>query len=50
MLLPGGILAREGSWAGKFSWRGVPMRGDANRKSSDCLGLTVLNSIVLALL
>jgi hypothetical protein len=28
----------------------VPRRGDANRTTSDCLGLTVLSSIVLALL
>ena len=43
-------LAREGTWAGRFSWRGVPRRGDANRTTGDCLGLTVLNSIVLVLL
>jgi len=43
-------LAREGTWAGRFSWRGVPKRVDANRTSGDCLGLTVLISIVLALL
>ena len=39
-----------GTWAGRFSWRGVPMRGEANRTSGDCLGLTVLRLVFLALL
>ena len=43
-------LAKEGTWAGKFSWRGGSRPGDPNRTTSDCLGLTVLSSIVLALL
>jgi len=41
---------RVGSWAGRFSWRGVPSRGDANGKTGDYLGLTVLSSVVLAML
>jgi len=42
--------ARVGTWAGRFSWRGVPKRGDANGTTGDCLGLTVLSSMVLAVL
>jgi len=42
--------ARVGTWAGRFSWRGVSRRGDANATSGDCLGLTVLSSMVLAVL
>ena len=42
--------ARVGTWAGRFSWRGVPRRCDANRKTGGCLELTVLCSIVLAVL
>ena len=48
---------RIGTWAGKISWygvprrgvpsRGVPRRGNDNGTSGDCLGLTVLNSIIL---
>jgi len=33
------------TWAGRFSWR-----GDANGTAGDCLGLTVLSSMVLAVL
>jgi hypothetical protein len=42
--------ARVGSWAGRFSWRGVPRRGDANGKTGEYFGLTVLSSVVLAIL
>ena len=42
--------ARVGTWAGRFSWRGVSRRGDANRKTGGCLGLTVLISMVLTVL
>jgi len=42
--------ARVGTWAGRFSWREVPIRGDANGTAGDCLGWTVLISMVLALL
>ena len=31
-------------------WRGVPRRVDANGKTGDYLGLTVLSSVVLAML
>jgi hypothetical protein len=39
---------RVGSWAGKFSWYGVPKRGNAKRTTGDCLELTVLRAMVLA--
>jgi len=39
-----------GTWAEGFSWCGVPRRGDANRTTGDCLGLTVLRTMVLAVL
>jgi len=39
-----------GTWTGRFSWRGVSRRGDANGTAGDCLGLTVLSSMVLAVL
>ena len=42
--------AKVGTWAGRFSWRGVPRSGDANRTTGGCLGLTVLCSMVLAVL
>jgi len=42
--------ARVCTWVGRFSWRGVPRRGDANGTTDDCLGLTVLSSMVLAVL
>jgi hypothetical protein len=42
--------AREGVWAGRFSWREVPIRGDANGTAGDCLGWTVLISMLLGLL
>jgi hypothetical protein len=35
--------ARVGTWAGRFSWRGVARRGDANGATGDCLVLTVLS-------
>ena len=36
--------AGVGTWAGRFSWRGVSRRGDANGATGDCLGLKVLSS------
>ena len=42
--------ARVGSWAWRFSWRGLSRRGDANRTIADCLVLTVLSFVVLAVL
>jgi hypothetical protein len=39
-----------GTLAGRFWWRDVLRRGDANGKSDDCLGMTVLNSMVLAVI
>jgi len=42
--------ARVGTWAGRFLWCVVPSRGDANGKNGDCLGLTVLSSMVLVVL
>lgn len=42
--------ARVGTWAGRFSWRGVSRRGDVNGATGNCLGLTVLSSMVLAVL
>ena len=45
-LLPGGLPCESGSWAGRVSWRGVPRRGDADGKTGEYLGLTVLNSVV----
>ena len=43
-------LARVGTYAGRFSWRGVPRRVDARGTTGDCLGYVVLSSLVLALL
>ena len=42
--------ARVGTWAGRFSWRGVSRCGDANGTAGDCLGLTVLSFMVLTVL
>jgi len=42
--------ARVVTWAGRFSWRGVPRRDDANGTNGECLGLKVLSSIVLDVL
>jgi hypothetical protein len=42
--------ARVGTWAGRYSWRGFSRRGDANGTSGNCLGLTVLSSMVLVVL
>jgi hypothetical protein len=41
---------RVGTWAGRFSWCGVSRCGDAKGMSGDCSGLTVLSSMVLAVL
>jgi hypothetical protein len=41
---------RVGSWAERFSWCGVPRRGNANQTTGDCLELTVLRAMVLAVL
>jgi hypothetical protein len=40
---------RVGTWAVRFSWRGLSRRSDANG-TADCLGLTVLSFMVLAVL
>jgi hypothetical protein len=45
-----GYRSRVGTWAGRFSWLDVPRRGDANRTTGDCWGLTVLSSMILAVL
>jgi hypothetical protein len=42
--------ARGGTWTGRFSWRGVSRRGDANETTGDCMELTVLSFMVLAVL
>jgi len=42
--------SRFGTWTGRFSWPGVSRRVDANRTTGDCLGLTMLSSMVLAVL
>ena len=42
--------ARVGTWAGRFSWRGLSRRSDANGTTADCLRLTVLSFMVLAVL
>jgi len=42
--------ARVGTWAGRFSWCGVSRRDDANGTADECLSLTVLRSMVLAVL
>jgi len=39
-----------GTWAERSSWRSVSRIGDANGTSGDCLGLTVLSSMVLPVL
>jgi hypothetical protein len=44
-VVTGRTTGRE--WAGRFSWRGVPTRGDANGTTGDCLELMVLISMVL---
>ena len=41
--------ARVGTWAGRCTWRGVFRHCDANGTTGDCLGLTVLSSMVLAM-
>jgi len=38
--------ARVGTWVGRCTWRGVFRHGDANGTTADCLGLTVLSSMV----
>jgi hypothetical protein len=42
--------ARVGTWAGRCTWRGVFRHDDANGTTGDWLGLTVLSSMVLAVL
>jgi hypothetical protein len=39
-----------GTLGGRLSWRGVPRSGDAKQITGECLGLTVLSSIILAVL
>jgi len=43
-----GYRARLGTWAGRFSGRGVPRRGGLNGTTGDCLSLTVPRSMLLA--
>jgi hypothetical protein len=42
--------ARVGTWAGRHSWRGLSRHGDTIGTSGGYLGLTVLSSMVLAVL
>jgi hypothetical protein len=42
--------ARVDTWAGRYSWRGMPRRGEANGTTGEWLGLTVLSSTVSAVL
>ena len=47
--------ARVGTWAGRLSWRGMSKcgmgkRGDAIEISGNCLGLTMLSTLILAVL
>ena len=42
--------ARVCTWTGRFSWRGLSRRGDASGTTADCLVLTVLSFMVLAVL
>jgi hypothetical protein len=42
--------ARVGTLAGIFSGLGMSRRGDANGTTADCLGLSVLSFMVLAVL
>ena len=42
--------ARVSTWARRLSWRGVGKRGDAIETSGKCLGLTMLSSLILAVL
>ena len=42
--------ARVGTWAGRFLWRKMPRRGDGKGTTRDCLGLTVLSSMVFGVL
>ena len=37
------------TWAGRFSWRDVLRRGDTNGIIDDCLGVTVIISMILAI-
>jgi hypothetical protein len=51
-LLPGGLQGESWylGWEILVAWRGVLRRGEANGTTGDCLGLTVLSSMVLAVL
>jgi len=42
--------ARVGNWAGRFSRREVPRRGEATGTNGDCLGLKLLSLMILVLL
>jgi hypothetical protein len=42
--------ARVGNWAGRYFWHRLPRHGEANGMTGDYLGLTVLSSMVLAIL
>ena len=51
-MLPEGLPGESGylGWEILVAWRGVSRCGDPNRTTGDCLVLTVLCSIVLAVL
>jgi hypothetical protein len=42
--------ARVGTWAGRSAWRIVAKLVDAIGTAGECLGFTVLNSMILAVL
>jgi len=42
--------ARVDIWDGRFSWRGISRCGEVKGTAGDCLGLTVLRLVVLAVL
>ena len=42
--------ATVGTWTGRLWGRDVSRRGDANGTTGGCLGLTILSSIILAVL
>lgn len=48
MLLPGRLPGDSGCLRWESSWRDVPRPGDANGTTGECLGLTVLSLMILA--
>jgi len=49
-LLPVSPPGEVGTYAWRFSWLGKSRCGDANETTGNCLGLTVLSWMVLAVL